>query len=346
MRGVVGHGVLLTVALIVAWFTWTRDDSVSQEEFEAVVWTGEPEAVDSVSYTGGGRSLVIARRGDGGDRYLWGWQAEPVLDSIGMPTPEQGERSGFPTGREAENVFRFVAPLRALRDLGALESLTPERREEYGLSAIEDTLVVHVADGEDKRLLLGGTVFGGSGRYALVPATGRAYAISGVLSQLLESGRTSLRTWELHTFDFDDVGQVVLTTPRSERVRLRTGGTGGASTWAAPDSPDRVDATFGNFMSRVIGLSPVDFVDALPADSLDLLATLEYQDDDGGRLGVMEFFRGGEDGDGHSSYYVRTEETRILARPSIAQAERVASDLDQLFGGEGGPQAAAEVVPP
>jgi len=340
MKSVVGHGTLLIVALIVAWSTWTRDESVSMEEFQTTVWTADAEAVDSVTYAGGGRYLVVTRRNEDGDRYLWGWQVETALDSTGTPIPTRRDTSYFPVNAEAEDLLELVAPLQALRDLGTLESLSPERRSEYGLDTPEDTLVVHLSRGREERMFLGGVVFGGSGRYAVAPATGRAYAISGLLSEILESGLGRLRSHDLHAFQLDEVARVVLTTPRSEQIRVRTGGFGATSTWAAPETPARVDATFGNFMSRVVGLRPLAFVNALPADSLELLATLEYQDDDDDLLGAMEFFRGRDGEGGDRSYYLRTEFTRILAQPSVAQAERIAEDLDQLFRGAGGPQAA------
>ncbi|HZD04052.1 MAG TPA: hypothetical protein VE173_04015, partial [Longimicrobiales bacterium] len=187
-----------------------------------------------------------------------------------------------------------------------------------------------------------GSVFGSTDRYALDPATGRAYAISGELVQTLESGRVRLQDRDLHDFEMSRVDRVVLTTPGAERVRVRTGA-GPQAGWASPETPDRADATFANFMGRVETLRVLDYHPGLSADSLEFLARLEYLNDDGERLGVLEFYRrhGQEAGQpgaaGETGYYLRTERTRILARVNAPVAEQVAEDLEQLFGGEGTP---------
>lgn len=336
MRGVVVHTVLLAVALGLAWATWTRDEEVDTEGLPVIVWRVDPDAVDSLTYTSGDRSLVVTWRSDDGERYLWGREVRVLpasVDSAGEPLPAPPpDTSVFPIGEQGEDLLQRLAPLRALRDLGSLDA---DGEEEYGLAEPEDTLVVTVEGGDQERLLLGSPVFGSTDRYALDPATGRAYAVSGEFVQTLESGRVRLQDRDLHGFDMSRVDRVVLTTPGSQRVRVRTG-SGPQAGWAPPDEPDRTDATFVNFMGRVETLRVLDYHPELDADSLELLARLEYLDDDGDQLGVLEFYRRNGSAEEDTAYYLRTERTRILARVNVPVAERVAEDLEQLFGGEEG----------
>jgi len=347
MKGVTGHAILLAVAIVTAWVTWTREGSVTSEEYQATVWSVDLQAIDSITYASGDRHLSVSRRNDDGEDYLWGQIVQRTREVDGVRVPSPPDTLVFPVNDEGEDLFRLLAPLRALRELGTLESLGAERQVEYELMTPSDTLVVGLTNGEEERLLMGGVVFGGSGRYALFPENGRVYAISGLLSSLLDGGRESLEDRDLHDFTVSDVDRVVLNTPRSQRIRVRTGGIGSQSTWGPPEAPARTDATFGNFMSRVEGLRPMGFVNALPGDSLQLLAHLEYQDDDGDPMGTFELFRGGQGADMddpavETPFYLRTERTRVLARTGTPQAQRIAEDLEQLFSGEGEGRPAGE----
>ena len=340
MKGLAGHAVLLAVALVAAWLTWTRDESVTSEDFQTTVWSANPEAIESVTYTGSDRYLSLSRRNEDGEDYLWGLELRRTRDSAGVAVPSPPDTAVFPVNDSGEDLIRFLAPLRALRDLGTLESLGAERQAEYEITTPSDTLVVRLRNGEEERLLLGGAVFGGNGRYALTPDDGRVYAVSGIPISLLEGGRPRFEDTRLHAFYLNDVERVVLETGGSQRVRVRTGGTGAETTWAPPDDPAQTDATFGNFMNRVAALRTMGFVGTLPEDSLELLVRLEYQQDDGDPMGTFELFRGPEgSGEGdpalETPFYVRTERTRVLARTSTPEAQRIAEDLEALFSGEG-----------
>src|SRR5262249_14929894 len=128
-----------------------------------------------------------------------GGVAMSVIEDKGTATTQQ-----FPVGEEGEKTLGRLAPLKALRDLGAKAS-----KEEYGFGDDSDKLTVRVG-GKSHELTLGARVFGGDDRYVLDPAGGHVFVIAGEVLRPFDAPEFSLRERKLHGFQPGDVGEAVV----------------------------------------------------------------------------------------------------------------------------------------
>jgi hypothetical protein len=351
-RGPVIHGALLVVALVVAYQTWTRDKSAKPVRANVTLWGGAPADVESITLTGENKKTVVERRKDGAGAYLWGVverttkplkPKDAVSSEDAPPTPVTTVRE-FPVGEEGDKLVEKLAPLQAVRDLGALQDA---QKKDFGLEQPKDKLVVKVA-GKARELVLGGRVYGGDDRYVLEPTSNHVFVIPADVLRPLESADGSLRERKVHAFEKDEVAQVVLKTPSAEKALVR-GGEGAKATWASAATPGQPDQTLANFMNRMGDVTPTDFAPTLDEKTLELLLTVEYKDKGGKGMGRLQLFKKPAAATPVATsaitpapgvtatvapepeYYVRTERTRVLAKLHKAAAERVDKDLTQIF---------------
>lgn len=339
MNAVRVHAVLLVVALLAAFQTWTRDESASGTDEGAVtLWQREIDDIVSVTFETPARMLSVERRVEGGgdaatprETFLWGVtltkrstaDTSTADTTSGVPAVVREE---FPVGDVGDELFERLASLRALRDLGELDD---DAKAEYELAEPERTMQVAFADG-DRQLALGARVFGAAHRYALDLSTGRGYVISNDVLRQLEGSRATLESRELHRYDADDVGAISVHTQTATRHMIREG-SGPGVTWTSPDTPGEPDQTFANFVERVDGLSIIRYDAELNVDTLELVVRVEYTGQNDQPLGFLEIFRGPEDDRGIGEYYLRTEATRIAAHTHRSIAERVRQDVIDMF---------------
>jgi hypothetical protein len=345
MRSAVVHGGLLALALVLAWFVWTGEDSAEPEGI--LVWSEDVQDLRAITYTSDQRTLRVERRRGEGEDYLWGLETVPAEPPPALPEAgdsvmtrleagtaraeeadaREEETRSFPVGQFGEEVFEFFADLRVIRDLGLLE---PERLAEYELA--EDARTVEVETESAKRQLrLGGTVFAGPERYVLDPSTGVGYVLGGDMIRRLEVGMGAIRERSLHVYSPRDVSQATVRSALGERTMMREETQGVDPLWSSPDAPGEPDQTFGNFMARLDQLTVSDYVPDLAPDSLVFMLRADYRDEEGGSLGFLELYGMPAEGEAGPRYFVRTERTRILGEVFSALGERVEQDLDQVF---------------
>jgi hypothetical protein len=333
MRGVTVHGVLLVVALVLAYWAWTGDEPSRTDRDEFTVWRGSSENVVSVRYEREDQILEIERRQADGAAYLWGTvrRVHPGPDSVsgtGVGTVIEKAQE-FPVGERGEELLAQLAPLTALRDLGGLND---SLRLAYELVEPERRLRV-TFENRTRELLIGGSVFGGGHRYALDVETDRGYVISSSVLQRLDGGQGGLRLTGLHEFEWQDVGAVTVRSARAEQ-RWERGDSSdarpGGATWTSAGASEP-DQTFANFMDRIQRLAVIAYDSDSVADSLELRVRIDYLDAEDRPLGFVELYRQRTDRVEAFEYYLRTELTRILARAHPSIGERVDEDLGEIF---------------
>jgi hypothetical protein len=362
-RGPIIHGVLLVAALAFAYQTWTRDKTVKVDRGEFVLWDGKPGDILSIDYdVRDKRTTHIERRTDEHGGYLWATvtrttvipkkrpsppepaapegldagaapaEPEPAVPPVDEEPPEiKTTTKEFPVGDVGEELFKGLAPMHALRDLGTLDD---EQRKEYELAEADTQLTVHFKSG-DKNLVLGGKVYGGSHRYAVDSATGKAYIIPGETLQSLAGGDSVLRDGKIFPFEDAEVATATIKTPLAERklVRGEKEGEHGTKTvtWALAETPGEDDQTLANFMSRVDKLTPSTYEPSMSKDGLTEIMQVAYAGKDGKPLGHLGLFKKPTDREGVFEYYVFSERTRVIAKTHPGAAKRVDKDLEQLF---------------
>jgi len=343
MKSVTVHGIVLAVMLIFAYQAWTPNEPRSTDtdrDGSVTIWELSPDQLRSVTYQQARGTTVIERREEQGSSYLWGSSLEPApadsseaaasADTAAAAGTAQGttQAEEFPIGEEGEDIWRRLAQLRALRDLGVLDDAA---KEQYELSDPERRLTVATADTE-RTLQVGGIVYASNHRYVFDPNSGRGYVLADEIARALEGGSSTLRLRKLHRFAQDEVGSVTVRGMSGERTMTRRAGASrSADVWVSPDAPDEPDQTFQNFMNHVQQLAYTSFEPAVSVDTMQFLVRIDYAGEAEEPLGFLELYSVASSEPDISEYYLRTEATRIPALAYRGFAERVDRDLADLF---------------
>jgi hypothetical protein len=366
-RGPIVQGVLLIAALAFAYQTWTRDKTAKVQRGEFVLWDASLGEVQSIDYDVKDKKTVrIERRSDDHGEYKWALvtrttkppgkpaekkppkpegldagvaadtpEPEGTPEPADTPEPEPEVKTvtkEFPVGKVGDDLFKGLSPLRALRELGTLND---EQREDYKLAKGDTQLTVTYAKGESRSLILGGKVYGGSDRYVLDPASGKAYIVPGESLQPLAGGDSALRDGKIFDFEATEVATVTIKTEAQQKnlVRGTKEGPHGQkqATWAYAETPDDEDLTLANFMNRVDKLTPSDYLPSKSTDGLSSVVRIEYADKAGKALGHIEVFKQPGVKEGLFDYFVLSKRTRVIAKTHPGAAKRVDKDLEQIF---------------
>jgi len=333
--GPVVHGVLLAAALGFAWQTWTRDRAAEAPAASVNVWSAAGP-VEALALHGPLRDVTVERRTGEGGAYLWATvtkrtPAPAAPDAGAAPNQsvleDKGTTIGIPVSDEGEKALARLAPLQALRDLGASMS-----KEEAGVGEQAEKLTVTVG-GQKHELVLGAKVFGGDDRYVFEPAGGHVYVVAADVMRTFDAPEFSLRNHKLHAFPPADVASVVLRAGGKERTiaHQTKPGEGAVTVWADARTPDKPDQTLANFMDRIDQLIPIAYAQTPDAARLVPVGTIEYRGKDEKVLGTVEMTKIPAEAAGQFDYYVKSERTRGQAKVSPAAAARVEQDLAQLL---------------
>jgi hypothetical protein len=297
--------------------------------------------------TAGSGSSAGSAAGSGG-----GSSSPPDFDPISggptdQPAPITTTRE-FPVGDGAEKVIKAVTSARALADLG---KLTDELKKEYKLEDTSITLSIVFKSGT-KSFVIGGSVYGGSDKYALDTDTGKGYVLSGsFMLQPLEQGESGLRLGDPKGFPADSVARVTASSGGKAKTALRmmadaaakpdpanphapVAPTGKTKTWGDP-ATGKPDQTLANFIDNIDKLKPTKYESELDAATLTEVVKLTYQDGKGSTLGTMTLYKRDKPAEGPIpatvEYYIMTEKTRVPGVVPKSMAERVDQDIATVF---------------
>jgi hypothetical protein len=349
VRGVALHGALLGVATALALYVWTRDEKPKTATAEQIeVWGGRIDDLTSVSYEADKLRVQLEPRKDSFGRWYTvtlektvdappappagadGGPPGPVsLPPMGDGGPAAGdagakgpkrESQRFIAAKEGEKLVETLAPLMGLRALGKVD---PARAEEFGFDKPAGTL--RVAFGSRQHtLVIGGTTPGGGDRYAK-DGTDNAFAISGDVARNLEFAESRLIERELHGFKPEEVKRVKIikggASKELARVEDKQDG------WADIATPDKLNETAGNWMSKVGRLRVQQYVETVSVPVLPeyQIVRIEYFDAKK-NLGFLDLIEIPES-KGNAGYLVATEYTRWHAQVMKSSAEQVEQDL-------------------
>ena len=313
-RGPVIHGLLLVVARLFAYQTWTREAAVAPLTGDVVVWSIPPESIQAATLEAEGRAIRVERRSDDQGPYLWGSDTR-TMEQYGQHTkgaPDAAPASDRPYGpqvvstssefmvsEKGDALFANLAELRALRTMGKIDE---DKHALYDLHEKTHTVTV-IHDGGSRSLRVGGKVFGGTDRYALDPSTGEGYVISEVVTRDFVNGEAGLRLSSIHAYGDDEVGKAVIEAKGQQRTMLRIMAVDDRGnerrTWADAQTPNKPDQTMANFLRNVDVLRPARFVADIDASKLQRVLRVDYQTRAGAPLGWVELYQQPHpDGDG------------------------------------------------
>ncbi len=377
MRGALIHGVLLAVMLVYGYRTWTRDKTVEPTQGSVSLWE-KPEAdLVSIEYKAAKKIVKLERKPEG---YWWG--VDTTIETKPKP-PKPGEGSGsaagsaaagsaagsgagsgsaakpppppveeeevgrktkeFPLGDSADKLIKDFTSAHAVRDLGVPND---EAKKDYKLVDAKTTITITFKDGP-KTFLVGGSVYGGSDRYAVDQASGKAYVLSKDLVSALEIGESSLHLVDPRGFEADKIDQVSIDAGGKSKVvaRIETETDGQKrKTWADADTKTP-NQTAANFVDNAGNLKPTEYAATLKVSNLTPVLKLTYKDARGGVLGTLDLYKYEKPGQlapdqeldpanppkGELEYYIMTERTRVPGLVRKDTAQRMENDIETVF---------------
>ena len=263
------------------------------------------------------------------------------------PPPEMVETKKtreFPLGETGDKLVKSLTAARAIRDLG---SPTPEAKKDYKLDDAKTTLTVTFKDGS-RSFLIGGPVYGGSDRYALEPASGKAFVLSKDLISGLEVGESSLHLTDPRGFDAAKIESVTIEGGGKTKtaVRVQAGEEGKqVKTWG-DEATKKPNQTIANFIDNANNLRPTEYSAEVKTVGLEPVVTLTYKDERGAVLGTLSLYKHqkaptppaeGQPPDmtnpltPETEYFIMTPRTRVPAIVRKDTAERTEQDVPTVF---------------
>jgi hypothetical protein len=370
MRGAVIHAVLLVVMLVYGYRTWTREKTNDTNTGTVVLWD-KPEAdLVSIEYKAPKKIVKIDRKPEG---YWWGADTTIVMKpkpgtgsgsaagsgagsgsgsaAKAPPPPVEEEEVSratkeFPYGEKDDKVIKDWTQARALRDLGVPND---EQKKDFKLVDAKTTLVITFKDGP-KTFLIGGTVYGGSDRYAVEQATGKAYVLSKDLIANLESGESMLHLVDPRGIDLTKVDQVSIDANGKTKalVHIETDQDGTKRKAWADAETKTANTLAANFIDSVGGLRPTEYSTTAKPSDMQVVVKLSYRTDKGQPLGTLSLLKYEKPGTlpegqeldpanppkGETEYYVLSEKTHVPGLIRKDQGQKIENDVENVFTGK------------
>ena len=344
VKGLSLHGALLVAASVLSFWVWTKEGAEPPDErLQAEIWGGSPTAIDSVRFESENLKVELVPKQDGQGRYYEGKLEKKGSDAPppvnphappGQPPPQPPKADAakkaptttrFVAVTSGEKLFEKLAPMAAFRSVGKPD---PKRAAEFGLDKPQGTLHVSVG-GKKHALVFGGITPGGSDRYAKDKTTGEVWAIPGDVADSFLYADSRLIERDLHGFPKEDIKQLKIARgPRSrELVRIE----GKNDAWADGTNPAKADETAGNWVNKIDNLRAMEYVDPKqrPSGAEAAVARIEYFGPGSRRLGHVDIVRFGQAP--NAEYYVRTEQTRWLAKIAKTSGEQIEQDVASVL---------------
>ena len=385
MRGALIYGALLAVMLVYGYRTWTREKTsepalggvtlwerpdtdlvsiewkapkkiVKVERKPEGYWWGSETTIDlkpkkpdaagsgagSAGSAAGSASATAAATGSAGSAAGSGAGSakppEPEMEEVGRKTRE------FPLGDAGDKLVKDWSSAHALRDVG---TPSEEAKKDYKLDDAKTTLVITFKDGA-KTLLVGGSVYGSSDRYALDQASGKAYVLAKDVVSPVELGESSLHLTDPRGFDAAKIGSVSIEAGAREKTVVRFEGDNASGqkqkTWADADTK-QPNQTAANFVDNADKLKPTEYTSEIKVADMSPILKLTYKAENGGLLGTLTLYRYEKPGQlppdqeldpanppkGETQYYVVTEKTHIPGLVKKDTAQRMENDIDTVL---------------
>jgi hypothetical protein len=340
------HVALLGVAGALAVRVLTKGETPLGAAEQVEVWGGTPSALKSLTFESKDNRVSLEARKDSLGRWYVGSIQKtteapagpdggaPLASSLGADggapasaakPVKKTETTQFVSIKEGEKLAESIAPLMAMRSLGKLPAA---QMPEFGLDKPEGTLRV-VFNDKTRTLTIGGLTPGGSDRYARNPETGEAYAVSGDFVRSLMFADSRLIQRELHDFEPDEVTRAVVSRAKSSRELVRM--TGKKSGWADAKTPDKLDETAGNWMSKVERLTATQYMEQVGVPVLPEYHVLKIEYFNGSKsVGFLELIKI-PDAKSNAGYIAKTEYTRWYAQVMKSSAEQIETDANSVL---------------
>jgi hypothetical protein len=336
-RTVIIYVVLLLVALVFAYNTWTHEDEADLSE-ATVVLAGDPEDLEGIDYSSDKLNVSLDVRKDELGSYVWVRvvpQETPDAEETKEDEPENphappeddGEIVEFKAGNAGDDLVDGMAPFVVKRQL---EGVSDDKLDELGLATPEAHLTIRRAGREPKSYELGGNRYGGTNFYLRDPDDGKIYLVDGKLIRPLQSAKRTLPD------------RTLVGVPNNELVKL-TVQAGEASATFVQHNQDDAEANFwategsedknpeaGGFIDKALNMRSSQYVvEGEEPTGLEEAFTFTVVTTDKKQIGVNVYRAWGADGE--ESWYARSAHTRALVTLHRSAAADVTADLPTVL---------------
>jgi hypothetical protein len=258
--------------------------------------------------------------------------------------PEAQKPKHYLANATFADYVKRVAPMRALRSLGALPK---ERDADFGFDKVTTYVKLQCA-GRTTDFEVGARAFGASQRYFRDTKTKTTYLFDDQLVSDLESANFKFMQTDLHVFPTDEVEELTISAHGAKKRLLhRDRKLADQALWVDASAPAKRNELYNNWFSRLARLRARVYLPegAEPGSDLKVqgggtepVLTIEYKVADKPN-GKLELVRVDENGVGH--YYARTETTRNWVSLFDSAAKEVEQDVGMVVGTEQAPSKPA-----
>lgn len=333
MRTVWLHFVLAVGGLVLAYLTWTSDDSTASDEVVTIA-SCSPQQVRGVTYVSEARQNEFRV-----DEERW-W----VRTTREMQSEESRPRRFLMSDESASSFVERFAPLVGNRDLGVVEG-----QEEQELGLDEPAASFTVRCGEQERTYeVGGSAFGSGDRYVRASGGGPVFLVDSASIRELRAPESMMQR-NLTTLSMPDVHSVDIEAfERTLRLQQINRLVEAQAEWVDAEDPTRRNELYTNWMSALGRVRVHRYLDAgqEPGDeeadgdvNRTPLARVIFRTEDDGALETIELVRAEVQDEATPRYYARSEATVTWVKLLVSSAGQVAQDLRPVMGLE------AEVAP-
>lgn len=325
-KGLWLHLGLFSVATVVALVSASyKNEPTEGRRVESELWGGQPDAVESITFTTEERIVKVTPGKDAEGRFAVveisnTSHVKSVDEKSGNASVEfPSEARRFISVDAIETLLPALAPAKSYRSLG---KLPPARLVEYGLEKPDSTLEIRIS-GKIHKLDIGALTPGSGDYYVRDPSTGIVSTLAAESLTRLKYGESRLLEHDLHGFKVDDVDTVSVSAGGKARKLQRVAG---KTAWANPETPNVQDETAGNWLLKVQRLKPQSYVEK-PTNLGTVLVRVDYGNAKN-KLGYLELFRstGNE-----RTYFARTERTRWYVELPKSLVEPIDQDLGSVL---------------
>lgn len=326
-------GGLLAVALIASYATWF--DTSESAPREGVALLDVPEsALTSVTWDVEDTRTELVKRSDDVGSWL-----QVTVTKIEAEEPEaadtdpeqaaeaeatEADVETFVGNEKADEVWQAMAPLLAIRDLGAAGD---DRLGVFQLDEPAGTLTV-AHDTSTFTVALGGEAYGTRDRYA--KAGGRIVLLDDKALRPMQFARTRLMERRLQPYAEEAIKTITVATPGGPSTTLTqvNAADRASAFWASAEAPDRKDATAATWVGKLLRLRLRAWTPAeeVPTDRTEAFTATVAGDDGTWTVTVSSATDGGK-----TSWWGEASWLRATVELTDSLAEEAAADVDALF---------------
>lgn len=341
MRSVMVHGLLAVLGLASAFWVWNAGDKTVRAAESVTLFACDDGELASLELKTEKKDVAIAFASNAGTIGGWITVSTPNESTPTAPTVDR-----FAASDKVKRVVERVAPLVAERSLG---DVTDDKLKDLGLAETKQQLAV-TCGGETRTYKLGNKTYGGRTRYAQGDKGGPVHLIANGLINDLEMAEFRFMQRDLVRFRLDAIDEVKVVGAAGTKTLLqRNRRDRNKRLWVASDAPETRNELFGNWLSKVLRMRALDYLDKGVEPGTDSDRTMVPEQVvklsfKGDKRDTLELVRINGSAPNEHKYYARSDATGAWVTVPKSLAEQVAEDVPTVLGVEppAGENAAVE----